>query len=341
MGRVRVQTPSRLHFGLLGWGPAATRQFGGLGLMIDRPGLELTVESAPRWEASGPLAARSLEIARSIFGRLAHLDRDVGPVRIVVRRAPKEHVGLGVGTQLSLALGRALTRLAGLEDPDSRWLAGLTGRGLRSGVGLHGFDRGGFIVDGGRRPGSKVPPLLVHRAFPDTWSVLVVIPGAGSGLHGPRETQAFRSLTQVPEHVTDRLCRLVLLGVLPALVEQDLRAFGGFLEEIQAAVGSQFAPVQGGLYAHPDVEALAVSLRSLGLVGVGQSSWGPTLYGLTDGPAEARAEILRAIEAHRHPIPCQAFWTTASRAGATCEWLDREPGGDGVGVTHPGTDPHP
>ena len=45
--RLLIRTPSRLHFGLLGWGPAATRQFGGLGLMIEKPAVALTA-SRPR-----------------------------------------------------------------------------------------------------------------------------------------------------------------------------------------------------------------------------------------------------------------------------------------------------
>ena len=40
MTRCRLRTPSRLHFGLFGWGPEARRQFGGVGLMVDDPGLE-------------------------------------------------------------------------------------------------------------------------------------------------------------------------------------------------------------------------------------------------------------------------------------------------------------
>jgi predicted sugar kinase len=41
---ITLQAPSRLHFGLFGWGPAAPMQFGGLGLMIQNPQLELTVQ---------------------------------------------------------------------------------------------------------------------------------------------------------------------------------------------------------------------------------------------------------------------------------------------------------
>ena len=56
--RLRIRTSSRLHFGLLGWGPEVARQFGGIGLMIDSPAIELSVEPASEWASLGPLAAR-------------------------------------------------------------------------------------------------------------------------------------------------------------------------------------------------------------------------------------------------------------------------------------------
>src|SRR3954469_25466101 len=104
MTRLRVQTPSRLHFGLLGWGPRAPRQFGGVGLMIEKPGLEVLIENAPSWEATGPLAERSLDVALAIAKRLGERGCPVGPFRLTNINIPDAHVGLGVGTQLSLAL---------------------------------------------------------------------------------------------------------------------------------------------------------------------------------------------------------------------------------------------
>jgi beta-ribofuranosylaminobenzene 5'-phosphate synthase len=56
--RLHVRTPSRLHFGLLGWGPEVAREFGGIGLMIDSPGIDLIAEPAEHWVAEGHLASR-------------------------------------------------------------------------------------------------------------------------------------------------------------------------------------------------------------------------------------------------------------------------------------------
>ena len=114
--RIRIRTPSRLHFGLLGWGPQAVRQFGGVGLMIEDPGLELVGETAPEWTFEGPLAPRVEQVVRRLVEE-SRSDRSdfVMPAgaRIEVLSAPAEHVGLGVGTQLSLAVVRLLLELAG------------------------------------------------------------------------------------------------------------------------------------------------------------------------------------------------------------------------------------
>ena len=48
--------PSRLHFGLYGFGSPERRQFGGVGAMIDSPQTHLQAWSTAAFQASGPLA---------------------------------------------------------------------------------------------------------------------------------------------------------------------------------------------------------------------------------------------------------------------------------------------
>jgi beta-RFAP synthase len=290
--------------------------------MIDRPGVELSAAPSDEWRAEGPLADRSLRIATAVAARLAAEGHPPVPLRITIRCAPPEHVGLGTGTQLSLAVARCLAIAAGLEDSPVAQLATWAGRGLRSGIGLHGFHRGGLIVDGGHRlmGDATTPPLLCRHDFPADWSILVVIPPIESGLFGADESRAFAALPPFPETLVDRLCRLVLLGLLPAVVERDLTSFGAALDELQHRVGEAFAPAQGGAYAHPSLADVVAWLRRQGLQGVGQSSWGPTLYGflLADEPRrEAIAHNLR--EAFGLP-PDTVFWTVADNTGAR---LDR------------------
>ena len=322
MTRLRIKTPSRLHFGLLGWGPHSTRQFGGLGLMIDEPGIELEAESSASWQAEGPLASRALEVAERISDRLADAGTPPPAARLVIRSAPNEHIGLGVGTQLSLAVTRVLWALAGRDEPPIRELANLSGRGLRSGIGLHGFERGGLIVDGGRGPSGSPPPLLAHYDFPEKWGILVVMPSRLAGLHGSEEIQAFSTLPPIPEATTDRLCSLLLLGLLPALIDRDIASFGVALAEIQRRVGECFAPAQGGIFANPEVAAIVDELQQQGLHGVGQSSWGPTLYGFSDEPEARRGEIIDRLRARLGLDAASLFWTRANLSGAMLEWIE-------------------
>jgi beta-RFAP synthase len=119
--------------------------------------------------------------------------------------------------------------------------------------------------------------------------------------------------------VTDRLCRLILLGLLPAVIEHDLDSFGASLVEIQRHVGRGFAPAQGGTYAHPEIESIIAMLKSEGLQGAGQSSWGPALYAFSDRPADEREALLHRLRERLALGPGSAFWTVASRRGAILE----------------------
>jgi beta-RFAP synthase len=314
--RLRIRAPSRLHFGLLGWNSQAARPYGGIGLMIELPGIELVCEAAAQAEATGPLCARAQPLLTDLVRRLLDAGRPVTPARVQIVCAPEEHIGLGVGTQLSLAVAYAFLKLSGVPEPTPRDLAQLTGRGAHSGVGLHGFLHGGLIVAGGRKDETGGPPLLSRVPFPEEWSILIVQPPGPRGLHGADETQAFLDLPPIPQSVTDALCRLVLLEVLPALAERDLAGFGASLSALQAGVGARFAPAQGGIYAAPLLASIAQKLETLGFFGVGQSSWGPTLYGFT---ALSPSETLPLADRVRRDfaLPASAvFVTKAANQGA-------------------------
>jgi len=289
--------------------------------MIDSPGITLLAEPAPEWQVEGLLARRVEQIIAGLRVRLNEIGTPVSPLWIRVERAPAEHVGLGVGTQLSLAVTQAVLSLAGAPDVTVAELARLTGRGGRSGIGLHGFHSGGLIVDGGRKPETEFPPLVVRAVFPEDWSILIVQPRGVRGLHGPDESRAFADLPPIAQSETDSLCRLVLLEMLPAVIERDLEAFGTALEELQSRVGAAFAPAQGGNYTAPQAAAIIDELKSLGFAGVGQSSWGPSLYAFTNrsgGEADLAIERLLRLGLD----PSSIFWTKAANQGATLSALE-------------------
>jgi beta-RFAP synthase len=299
----RVTAPSRLHFGLLSL-PAAgadrwpgldgapgppVRQFGGVGLMVDRPGLAVRVEPAAGWAAGGPLADRALGFARRVVDSLPAAERR--PFRVTVEHAPAEHTGLGVGTQLGLAVAKAIAVESGHPDWPAVELAVRAGRGERSAVGVHGFDRGGLIVEGGKLPGEAMSPLVARLDLPADWAVLLFSPAGGGTWHGGAERQAFAHLTGPGPAET--LCRLVLTGLLPAVASNDFDAFGEAVYELNARAGDAFAAAQGGRYTGSGVAALVTRLRGLGVKGVGQSSWGPTVFAIVrrEEAAELTARV--------------------------------------------------
>ncbi len=315
--RLLVRTPSRLHFGLLGWGPGSRRQFGGVGLMIESPAIELTVEPAPAQAIQGPLADRAERILKILRDRSTErgLQRPLPPLSIRILQTPPEHVGLGVGTQLSLAIAAAAVRLVGEPTPSAESLAHLTGRGRRSGIGLHGFQHGGLIVNGGRKDEAGIPLLLARLSFPKAWSVVVVQSPGSRGLHGTDEVRAFAGLNPPSERTTERLCRIALLDVLPAVAERDLSGFGAALEELQAHVGSIFAPAQGGPFNSPRASEIMSDLHRVGFVGCGQSSWGPTLYAFSDRPRTEVCTVAERLGRRLGLAPSAVIVTGAADAG--------------------------
>jgi beta-RFAP synthase len=284
-----IVTGSRLHFGLFQPGPPAPgqRRFGGAGMMVDRPGLRLSCEPAASWSAEGPLAERALAFARRIADALGP-DRHLRPQRLIIERAAPEHAGLGTGTQLGLAVARILTHQAGLTEP-APVLAALVGRGRRSALGVHGFEHGGFLVDGGQREPGILAPLVARVAVPEDWRIVLISPPGDRDWHGVREQQAFERLAPVS---TERLCRLVLLGLLPALAEKDIDAFGEALHDLNVVAGEAFAAAQGGSFAGPQVAEVIRTVRGLGVRGTGQSSWGPTVFAIV-GDAERASFVAR------------------------------------------------
>jgi beta-RFAP synthase len=274
--------------GMLAVAGDGARRFGGLGVSVSRPAVVLEAEPAGELSAEGADAERALTFARRCREALglpggAHL-------RIVETIPP--HVGLGSGTKLALAVAQALAALHG-RTVDAPELAEAAGRAARSAVGMWTFALGGFVVEGGVRPGAERPaPLLMRHAVPDEWRIVLVVPRAEPGLSGVAEAQAFGRLTPSDER-SAAITQLVLTSLLPALVERELKEFGAALTRVQQLVGDAFAPVQGGRF-HPRAGALVEALLRSGAAGAGQSSWGPAVYGVVGSEAAGR-ELARRM----------------------------------------------
>jgi beta-RFAP synthase len=293
---VFVEAAARLHFGALDLRGDLGRWFGGIGAAAPAPTLVVSARRAPTLDVGGEDADRAADFARRFLSRVTS---DIHPcgARLCVHRALPAHAGLGSGTQLALAVGRALAELYGITI-DAPGIAQAVGRGRRSAIGTWTFSGGGLVLEGGRRPeNGDVAPLLARLPLPARWRCIVAVPSPSSAMHGMIEEEAFKQLPSPSERDVERVAHLVLMALLPSVADGDLATFGTALTAIQSINGRWFAKVQGGTFAPGWSDELVRRMTEWGVPGVGQSSWGPAVYGIVDGEEAGLrlAERLRDI----------------------------------------------
>jgi len=290
--RIQIRTGARLHFGLLTVNSKISRQFGGAGMMIDHPGCCLELEVSDRDAVVGPSGERGWESLRN-FRRQCPVDQQPPPCRITIQQTIPDHCGFGSGTQIALAVAHGLSLIGSEEQPQTGCLpidrlADWSGRGRRSAIGIHGFQRGGFLVDGGKSSDARLAPLVARLEIPDDWRILLVRPHDAAGLSGAEEQRAFAALEPLPNNTTAELCRLLLMQILPALAESNFADFGAALADYGRTVGHYFSQSARRWIADPAMQQLVEWVQQDG-VSAGQSSWGPTVWILCEHVAAARA----------------------------------------------------
>ena len=280
----RVSIGARLHAGFQNLSLARDRLYGGIGWAIDEPRLVLDVERADALvcpdEAVEPYASRAIEAL------------DVPGAAITVEERFERHAGLGSGTRLALA------SLAGIVDAydreiSIRELAPELGRGGRSGVGIATFLDGGFVVDGGH-PTERfthsppetgawtTPPVVARHAIPASWRFVLVTPAVEAGQHGGGEDASMRSIVERADPgIADEIAPLLTQRLLPAIAEGDRQTFGAAITRLGRLNGAWYADEQGGVYRPPAGRLIEHLSGVSGVSGVGQSSWGPTVYAIT------------------------------------------------------------
>jgi beta-RFAP synthase len=316
---VDVKTPARLHLGMLSFGVPEVRGYGGVGVMIDRPGVHLRMNrrqsaAGNQFTATGPLADRAAAFARACADAWRLGDEDACTIEVL--QVPPSHAGLGSGTQLALAVAAGMRQL--FREPETSStpdalvrfdtstaveLARGVGRGRRSCVGIYGFGGGGLIVEGGRfvpvdRPREEdatrpFSPLVARVALPPTWRCVVFGMRDAVGLHGDAEKAAFASLPPVPREISAELSRIALMALLPAAIEGQFTEFSDALFHYGLLAGKPFERASSSLPYAPTMAGLIETLQAWGVRGCGQSSWGPTVMACCDSADAAESLVER------------------------------------------------
>lgn len=275
--QIKVNAPARLHFGILDLNGNLGRIYGSLGLAIDFPNTVVEVRPSEELEIYGD----EKEKVFSIIKKFSKFYRVEPKVRITVREAIPEHVGLGSGTQLALAVGVSISRIYGL-DLTIKEISNFLGKGNISGIGTCAFESGGFIVDSGCKIDDKgIPQKIFRYDFPDDWKFLIVIPKIRRGFRDSEEKEIFKKVIPAPPEISAKICRLTLMKLIPSLMEKDIKKFGGALTGINRNTGLCFRNVQGGIYRGKILQQL-INFMLKNSHGAGQSSWGPAVFALTE-----------------------------------------------------------
>ena len=327
---VTVTSPSRLHFTLIDLNGELGRVDAGIGVALNEPSLKIRVYRIDsETETENPVEV--LPILKRIGERIEPELKCSYKVEIL--RALPHHVGLGSRTQLSLSVAKAISVLEH-RDFTTYELAKLVGRGGTSGIGTAAFDHGGFILDGGhlfRRGGgagvkhsflpssaSEVPPppVLFQHPLPEDWFFVLAIPHVKRGAHGSEEIEIFRRNCPIRATEVEKLCRLILMRILPSVIEKDIYTFGESLSMIQQM---GFKKIEVGLQHHIIRELF--DFFATHALGYGMSSFGPTTYGIVKGESKARELAQRTYEfmAERH-VAGSVFYSSVNNEGSVVNY---------------------
>ncbi|MGQ3411418.1 beta-ribofuranosylaminobenzene 5'-phosphate synthase [Natrinema sp. LN54] len=275
---MKIETVSRLHFGLIDMNGELGRIDGGIGLALNSPSITLNVNKSRNFCVNGPLSNRIKEGAKAVQKYL-----NGSPVSIEIEEAIPQHVGLGSGTQAAIAGGIAVSELNDAELSINT-IAKITGRGGTSGIGTAAFEGGGFILDGGHSSEEKgnflpssnspasPPPVTSRLDFPD-WEIALILP-KGEGAHGSKEVSIFDEFCPIPEKEVEKVARIILMKLLPSILEGDFNAFRDSTKKIQ-----RWGFKRREISLQPTSERIIKNMEEKGYA-AGMSSLGPTVYAI-------------------------------------------------------------
>lgn len=202
----------------------------------------------------------------------------------------KRHIGLGSGTQISMSIVEAFNLEFSIELTLNE-KALLAGSGGTSGVGVYCFENGGYVLDSGRLfpqekcsigPSEafcfeKLPPLISRLELPN-WNICFLIPKTKSFIEGEKEQDLFNAFTPINQNETGEICKWILKGIMPAILEKNFKSFCYSIEQIMK-IGFRAKEIH---YYGDFLSDRINALKQTGLNGVGMTSFGPTLFGFFD-----------------------------------------------------------
>ena len=296
---MEIETSARLHLSLIDLNGSEGRLDGGIGISLKEPTLRIKCEEcnktniryASKYSQSETNIIDSKIIeTTNIIKKYLNIDTDY---EFNIQEMYPAHLGLGLGTQLSLSIAKLITSMNDLSMTACQ-LADIVHRGGTSGIGVHSFDKGGIIIDGGHKTKIKndflpssashvaPPPLLARYNFPEKWSIILVIPDKHESVSGQKEVNIFQEYTPIKQSDVEKISYLTLMKLMPAVLEEDLNSFSEAVNTIQKL---GFKNVERNLQTR-NITKLLENMENMDIPCVGMSSFGPTCFGIIEKPTK-------------------------------------------------------
>ena len=303
-----IEVKPRLHVTLVGMDAIGYRTNGGVGFSINEPTAYVQGKLASTTNITDHrLNKFSEDGLYRIQRKIAELQLDNSNIELDIVGKLPTHCGLGSSTAIRLACLEVCNRL--WKSPYSQEALVLgSGRGGTSGIGIRTYFSGGMVFDAGvsnkgiHEPSSQsesrtVLPLVLVQSEMPSWKIGICLPQAISALSEEQEQQFFHETCPISSTFVKDILYAVTFGLVPAILEQDYRAFCVGIKEIQK---TKWKSSERDLYGPPltDIEDL---IYQEGADCVGMSSLGPCLFFLASNLSDV-VERLR--------IKC-----------STCDWI--------------------
>jgi beta-ribofuranosylaminobenzene 5'-phosphate synthase len=303
---VEVWAPARIHVTAIAG--AGGRMDGGVGFAVDAPAVRLAFQDAERFACAGAADPDESEMVAAEVKEAAAALGFPDAVHVRVRSVIPAGRGFGAHTQLRLAVWHGLAELNGKRPAHDELAAHLGPCGV-AGIGAHLFRHGGIVVNGGRldvagAEGCSLPPTIYATRPFDHWRLVIAVPRI------PADQPTIVASGRIQPSELHEVSHIVLMTMLPALADGDLRAFGRTLTRLQDVGRIR------RYWARPALRhwrAVLDALIEAGAAGGGLSRTGPALYAVYDATRVDGAELLARTRAHceRLGIELESLGTAA------------------------------
>ncbi len=287
-----INSPARIHIGFLDLNFNSKRKFGSLGLTISDFFFKIRIEKSQRIEVISNCLSIKKKTTRII--EFLKLKKKISNFRITIINKMPLHNGFGSGTQLTLSVGYLINEFFNL-NMNVNQIANIFNRGVRSGIGIESFKRGGFNIDVGKLDGSNSPPLnILNLKWPKEWKILLIMDQNIVGIHGKKELKEFKELKKSKFTNSNSNFKSLVMNIIPGIIEENFIEFSNGLREIQDNMSKIFYGNKNK-FASSIIAKIFLNLKINGINCFGQSSWGPTGFIFFEN-SKKRNELLKYLE---------------------------------------------